>query len=64
MNLLIHEVTKEPTQDIEGDWYIIVRAEVDGDMEDTCIYSEEDNLYTIVRHCKSHMEPYEMQMED
>lgn len=55
----IHSVILEPTEDDDGNWFIIVKAEDGDELDDVLIYGDPDeDLFPIVRHCKSQIEPW------
>ncbi len=61
--VLIHRVIHEPQQDDDGDWFIVAQCEDDGQLYDDAVYSlDPDDLYEIVRHCKSKIEPFVIEM--
>jgi len=58
--LKIHAVMQEPVEDDDGNWFIIVKAEDGGDLDEVLVFGDPDeDLYPIVRHCKSKIEPLE-----
>lgn len=65
MNLLIHKVISGPHWDDEDNVLLIALVEDNGSLFEDAIYcQDEEELWSIVHHCSTKIEPYVITLED